>query len=172
MAGARLRARGRATRPFRPVSASLSPVSSRAGIRSARRSASWRGSATRFVQLSRGSISKRAISSAQLHTFPQSSAAETRYRAIQADRIFTWIAWGLGVAALGTSIGLGVEAASRQANLPDAREWAAYSDGLLGAAIGLGVVGLILYFVEGRSVGTERITVSDEEAASTRVRGP
>ena len=97
---------------------------------------------------------------------------ETRYRAIQADRIFTWIAWGLGVAALGTSVGLGVEAASRQANLPDAREWAAYSDGLLGAAIGLGVVGLILYFVEGRSVGTERVTVSDEDAASTRVRGP
>lgn len=97
---------------------------------------------------------------------------ETRYRAIQADRIFTWIAWGLGVAALGTSIGLGVEAASRQANLADAREWAAYSDGLLGGAIGLGVVGLILFFVEGRSVGTERITVSDEDAASTRVRGP
>src|SRR5690606_30340279 len=97
---------------------------------------------------------------------------ETRYRAIQAERIFTWIAWGLGVAALGTSVGLGVEAASRQADLADARQWAAYSDGLLGAAIGLAVVGLLLYFVEGRSVGTERITVSDEDAASTRVRGP
>lgn len=97
---------------------------------------------------------------------------ETRYRAIQADRIFTWIAWGLGIAALGTSIGLGVEAASRQANLDDARTWGAYSDGLLGAALGLGVVGLILWFVEGRSVGTERITVPDEAAPSTRVRGP
>lgn len=95
---------------------------------------------------------------------------ETRFRAIQADRIFTWIAWGLGVASLGVSIGLGVEAASRQADLPSAREWAAYSDGLLGAALGLGVVGLILWFVEGRSVGTERVTVEDE--ADTRVRGP
>ncbi len=97
---------------------------------------------------------------------------ETRYRAIQADRVFTWITWGLGIAALGTSIGLGVEAASRQSNLDDARTWAAYSDGLLGAALGLGVVGLILWFVEGRSVGTERITVPDEAAPSTSVRGP
>jgi tetratricopeptide (TPR) repeat protein len=96
---------------------------------------------------------------------------ETRFRAIQADRIFTWVAWGLGVAALGVSVGLGVEAASRTANLPDAREWAAYSDGLLGAAIGLGVIGLVLWFVEGRSVGTERVTVA-EEAAPTGVRGP
>lgn len=96
---------------------------------------------------------------------------ETRYRAIQADRIFTWIAWGLGAASLGVSIGLGVEAASRQANLGDARTWAAYSDAALGAAIGLGVVGLILYFAEGRSVGTERVTVTDD-AATTRVRGP
>lgn len=97
---------------------------------------------------------------------------ETRYRAIRADRIFTWIAWGLGAASLGVSIGLGVEAASRQANLSDARTWAAYSDGMLGAAIGLGVVGLILWFVEGRSVGTERVTVTDDDAATTRVRGP
>lgn len=95
---------------------------------------------------------------------------ETRYRAIQADRIFTWIAWGLGVASLGVSIGLGVEAASRQPDLDSAREWAAYSDGVLGAALGLGVVGLILWFVEGQSVGTERVTVEDE--SDTRVRGP
>lgn len=97
---------------------------------------------------------------------------ETRYRSIQGERIFTWIAWGLGAAALGVSIGLGIEAGSRQDDLPSARTWAAYSDGLLGAAIGLGVVGLILWFVEGRSVGTERVTVDDEGAITTRVRGP
>ncbi len=97
---------------------------------------------------------------------------ETRYRSIQADRIFTWVAWGLGVAALGTSIGLGVEAASRQSNLGDARTWAAYSDGLLGAAIGCAVVGLILWFAEGRSVGSERITVPDQDTPNTTVRGP
>lgn len=95
---------------------------------------------------------------------------ETRYRAIHADRVFTWIAWGLGVASLGVSIGLGVEAASREPNLDAMREWAAYSDAALGAAIGLGVVGLILWFVEGRSVATERITAPEE--ADTRVRGP
>ena len=96
---------------------------------------------------------------------------ETRYRAIQADRIFTWITWGLGVAALGVSIGLGVEAGSRQStDLDSARTIAAFSDVFLGSAIGLGVIGLVLWFVEGRSVGTERITVEDE--GPTAIRGP
>lgn len=96
---------------------------------------------------------------------------ETRYRAIQADRIFTWITWGLAAVSLGVSIGLGVEAASRQTtDLADARSWAAYSDGALAGGIGLAVVGLVLWFVEGRAVGTERITVDDDEAR--RVRGP
>lgn len=94
---------------------------------------------------------------------------ETRYRAIRSDRIFTWITWGLGVAALGASIGLGVEALSRQqTDLDDARTWAAYSDVFLGSAIGLGVVGLILWFVEGRSVGTERIMVDEDDASGVR----
>jgi tetratricopeptide (TPR) repeat protein len=97
---------------------------------------------------------------------------ETRYRAIHADRIFTWIVWGLGVAALGASVGLGIEAASRPPNLEEARAWAAYSDGALGASIGLGVIGLILWFVEGRSVGTERVGAPEEQAAPARVRGP
>jgi len=96
---------------------------------------------------------------------------ETRYRAIRADRIFTWITWGLAVASLGVSIGLGIDASSRQqTDLAEARTVAAFSDVFLGSAIGLGVVGLILWFVEGRTVGTERITVSDEDA--TGVRGP
>lgn len=97
---------------------------------------------------------------------------ETRYRSIQADRIFTWIVWGLGVATLGTSIGLAVHAGSLAGtDLDQARDWAAYSDGLVGATIGLGVLGLILWFVEGRSVGTERITVEEEEAPDA-LRGP
>ncbi|MFK7988889.1 MAG: PEGA domain-containing protein [Sandaracinaceae bacterium] len=93
---------------------------------------------------------------------------ETRYRAIRSDRIFTWVAFGFGVASLGVSIGLGVEALSRQDNLDDARTWAAFSDGMLGASIGFGVLGAILYFVEGRSIGTERITVEDEGPAGVR----
>jgi len=96
---------------------------------------------------------------------------ETRYRAIRAERIFTWIAWGLGVAALGATIGLGVHADSLQnTDLDEARTVAAYSDVFLGTAIGLGVVGLVLWFVEGRTVGTERITVEEDDASG--VRGP
>ena len=95
---------------------------------------------------------------------------ETRYRAIRSDPIFAWIAWGLGVASLGVSIGLGVEAASQtMTDLDGARTLAAYSDGLLAATVGLGVVGIVLWFVEGRTVSTERITV--EASDGSRVRG-
>lgn len=94
---------------------------------------------------------------------------ETRYRAIRSDPIFAWIAWGIGIAALGASIAVGVEAASRQTtDLDTARTLAAYSDGLLGATIGMGVVGIVLWFVEGRTVSTERITL--EPVAPSGVR--
>ena len=87
---------------------------------------------------------------------------ETRFRAIAGDRIFTWVAFVLAGGALGTSIGLGVEAGSRQGDLASAREWGGYSDALLGAAIGLGALGLVLWFVEGRAVGTETITTPED----------
>ncbi len=92
---------------------------------------------------------------------------ETRYRTIRGSRIFTWIAGGLAVVALGTSVYFGARAASRQSNgdLPGARGAAATSDAFLGAAIGLSVATAILYFVEGRSVGTERIHVHPASAA-------
>lgn len=94
---------------------------------------------------------------------------ETRYRAISGEPIFAWIAWGLGVAALGTSIGLGVEAASRQmTDLDSARTIAAFSDGMLAATVGLGVVGVVLWFVEGRTVSTERIAVDAETGGDVR----
>jgi tetratricopeptide (TPR) repeat protein len=89
---------------------------------------------------------------------------ETRYRAIAGDRIFTWIAFGLAAAATGVSIGLGVEATSRQStDLGSAREWGSYSDAFLGAALGLGALGLVLYFLEGRAVGTERIELEEPD---------
>jgi tetratricopeptide (TPR) repeat protein len=95
---------------------------------------------------------------------------ETRYRAIVHDRVFTWVAFGLAAAAVGVSIGLGVEASSRQGgDFASALEWSSYSDAMLGAAIGFGVLGIILWFVEGRSVGTETISAPDEGAsAATR----
>lgn len=95
---------------------------------------------------------------------------ETRYEAQRDDPIFSWIVWGLGVGALGVSIGLGVEALNQQnTDFDNALTLAAWSDGMLGAAIGLGVTGLILWFVEGRTVSTERVTVDEQD---TRVRGP
>ncbi|UJR80344.1 PEGA domain-containing protein [Sandaracinus amylolyticus] len=88
---------------------------------------------------------------------------ETRYRAIEGERIFTWIAWGLSAASLGVAIGLGVEAGSRQgSDLDSAREWSAWSDAALGAAIGFGALGAILWFLEGRAVGTEVIPPPSE----------
>lgn len=92
---------------------------------------------------------------------------ETRYRAVVNDRILTWVAWGVAAASLGVSVGLGVEAASRQGtDLASAREWGSYSDALLGAAIGFGTLGLVLWFVEGHSVGTEVITAPDESVGA------
>lgn len=89
---------------------------------------------------------------------------ETRYRSVQGDRIFTWISFGLSGAALGTSIGLGIESASRQGrNLESAREWATYSDGALGACIGLAALGVVLWFIEGRAIGTERVSPSSTD---------
>jgi tetratricopeptide (TPR) repeat protein len=88
---------------------------------------------------------------------------ETRFRAVHGDRIFTWIAFGLAAASLGVSIGLGVEAGSRQADLGSAREWGTYSDAALGGAIGFAALGLVLFFVEGRAVGTETITTPEAD---------
>ncbi len=89
-----------------------------------------------------------------------------RYQATHGDRIFTWVAWGLGVAALGAAIGIGIYAADQQSHalnpydavaLENARGIAGWSDAALGAAIGFGVLGLILWFVEGNAVGTETL---------------
>jgi tetratricopeptide (TPR) repeat protein len=88
------------------------------------------------------------------------------YQSTHGDRILTWVAWGLGVAALGASIGIGVYAADQQSHalnpfdqmaLDQARGISGWSDAALGAAIGFGVLGLILYFVEGNAVGTETL---------------
>lgn len=87
-----------------------------------------------------------------------------RYQSTHGDRIFTWVAWGLGVAALGASVGIGIYAADQQSHalnpydpnaLENARGISGWSDAALGAAIGFGVLGVILYFVEGNAVGTE-----------------
>lgn len=86
-------------------------------------------------------------------------APETRYRAVRGRRLFTWIVGGLAVASAGLSVGLGARAQSFESDGDHDRavDWARGSDYALGGAMALGVGALILYFVEGRSVGTERI---------------
>jgi len=98
---------------------------------------------------------------------------ETRFRAIRGRRIFTWIVGGLALAGLGTSIGFGAKARSLtndaqshydggdveqgDAVWDDAQRWGTRSDYVLGGAIVLALGSVLLYFIEGRSVGTERI---------------
>lgn len=97
-----------------------------------------------------------------------------RYRSTHGERIFTWVAWGLGIAALGASVGIGIYAADQQSHalnptydaaaLENARGISGWSDAALGGAIGFGVLGVILYFVEGNAVGTETLEGPDEAA--------
>lgn len=89
----------------------------------------------------------------------------TGYRAVRGRRLWTWIAGGLAVAGGGAAIGLGVHAAGlRDENLTDARRWARYSDIALGSAVVMALTSVILYFVEGRAVETERFEGPEDSA--------
>lgn len=77
--------------------------------------------------------------------------------------VFAWVSFGLGGAALVTSVVLGAIAASDQSaalqpfdmeRLEAARGLAGWSDAALGAAIGFTVLGVVLYFAESAAVGT------------------
>lgn len=84
------------------------------------------------------------------------------HRAIVQSPVFAWVAWGLAAASLATSVGLGVHAASLVPTTFDpsfdqyanARTWGAVSDGMLAATAGLTAIGIALFFIEGRAVGT------------------
>jgi hypothetical protein len=91
----------------------------------------------------------------------------TEYRAIRGARIWTWVVGGLGVAALGTAVGIGVVASGQASDgdMPTARRTATVSDIFLGSAIVLAVGATLLYFVEGRAVGTERVSGGDPAGA-------
>ncbi len=89
-----------------------------------------------------------------------------RYRAVHGDRLFTWVAFGLAGASLAASVGIGVYAADQQSaalspydavRLENARGISAWSDAALGATMGFAILGVILFFVEGNSVGTEAV---------------
>lgn len=95
------------------------------------------------------------------------------HRAIVQSPIFAWVAWGLAAASLATSVGLGVHAASLVPTTFDpsfdqyaeARTWGAVSDAMLAATAGLTTIGIALFFIEGRAVGTvtERGGVVEDE---------
>lgn len=83
----------------------------------------------------------------------------TEYRSVRGRRLWTWVVGGLAVGAICAGAGLGIRALrlNNDGRMGDARRWASYSDYALGSGLGLGVVAAILYFIEGRSVGTERV---------------
>lgn len=86
------------------------------------------------------------------------------HRAIVQSPVFAWVAWGLAVATLAASVGIGIHAASLVPGegafdpsfdqYAEPRTWGAVSDGLLAATAGLATIGIALFFIEGRAVGT------------------
>jgi len=97
--------------------------------------------------------------------------AATVHEAVKGGRLWTWIAGGTAVAAGlgGVILGAGAQGTMNDAQATydagdvatahqlerDARSQADSADYLFGAAIVLGVTGVILYFVEGSAVATE-----------------
>ena len=81
----------------------------------------------------------------------------TDYRAIRGSRLFTWIAGGLAVASLVPAIVFGAISSGQESDgrFDDAESSASLSDYFLGGTLVLGFGALALYFLEGRSVGTE-----------------
>jgi PEGA domain len=92
---------------------------------------------------------------------------ETAYRAIRGTRIWTWVVGGLAVVSLGAGIGVGIVASGKQSDgdLSGARNTATISDLLVAGSLVLAVAATLLYFVEGRAVGTERVVDGQPVAA-------
>lgn len=89
-------------------------------------------------------------------------APATAYRSIRGDRIFTWIVGGVAVASLVPSAIFSIQA-NGQRNDRDfdaAEDSARLADVFLATSLVLGVGAVLLYFLEGRSVGTERVDAS------------
>lgn len=98
----------------------------------------------------------------------------TEYRSIRGRRVVTWIAAGLAAGGVATAVGFGVRARSFRddafASPPgpmqdgltrDARDRARYSDIATGITLGLALTAVVLYFIEGRAIGTERVTPTE-----------
>lgn len=118
----------------------------------------------------------------------------TRYEAVRGGRIFTWIVGGAAIVAFGASGYFALDAASKQADIdnlraqqdadiaamgysdiviPDAdligvEDAAFYSDVSLGIGLALAVGAVVLYFLEGQSIETERVRGPRQEASRLR----
>jgi hypothetical protein len=80
----------------------------------------------------------------------------TEHRAIRGTRLWTWVVGGLGVAAF-LGAGMVGALALAQDTDEDRRRWATASDVALGAGLALAVGATLLWFVEGRAIGTETL---------------
>jgi tetratricopeptide (TPR) repeat protein len=87
---------------------------------------------------------------------------ETRYRALRGKKRWTWVLVGLAGASLATSLGFGGRAIrlKNDGDFDGARQAGTRSDYLMGAGLALGITATIVFFIEGRSVGTERVTMT------------
>jgi hypothetical protein len=88
----------------------------------------------------------------------------TAYRALRGTPVWAWVVGGLGVASLGTSLGFGIAAFGHQGDgdLDAARRSALVSDVFLGGGLALALGATLLYLLEGRSVGTERVSAAPD----------
>ncbi len=98
------------------------------------------------------------------------------HRPIVHDPVFAWVAWGLAGVTLVGSVIAGVHAQSLRPTDDElrmtmgldpyarVRDWQAGSDALLAATAGLATVGIALFFIESRAVGTvtERDGIAEE----------
>lgn len=80
---------------------------------------------------------------------------KTMYRSVRGRALWAWVVAGLAVGAIGASIGLGIKAA--RAAPEDEGRWSTLSDAMLGTGIGLGVSSAVIYFIERRAVGSEKV---------------
>ena len=94
-------------------------------------------------------------------------ASATEYRALRGTPVWAWIVGGIGAASLGTSLGFGIVAAGRQSDgdRDGARRSALVSDVFLGGGLVLAAGAALLYVLEGRSVGTERVRGAEVDSA-------
>ncbi len=96
---------------------------------------------------------------------------ETQYRAERGDPIWAWIVGGLGVAAIVSGLVYGTVATERDDPRVDQRRVHGLSDALLGTGVVLAAGGIVLYFLEGRSVSTQQVATGGGDGTAPGASG-